>query len=104
MAATDPVDQIEVHRHETAVAGDLGDRLTDLAALPPSPEAPYLTAFLDWRPGGEAPGRRQARRLFTDEAERLLARHEAHTPARQSLDADVARVAAALDGVPGEAQ
>ena len=104
MAATDPVDQIQVQRHETGVAGDLGERLARLAALPPSPEAPYLTVYLDWRPEGEAPGRRQARRRFDDEVDRLLARHEAHSPARESLEVDAQRVKEALDAVPPEAQ
>jgi hypothetical protein len=55
--ATDPVQQIRELEHETPLAMDLTATLTRLAALPPSPEAPYLTVSLDWRPEGSAPGR-----------------------------------------------
>jgi hypothetical protein len=104
MAATDPVEQIQVQRHETELVGNLGERLARLAALPPSVEVPYLTVYLDWRPDGAAPGRRPARRQFADEVEGLLARHAAHSPARESLEADVARVRTYLDEVPSAAQ
>ncbi len=55
--ATDPVQQIRELEHDTPLAVDLKATLTRLAALPPSPEAPYLTVSLDWRPEGSAPGR-----------------------------------------------
>src|SRR5215212_9117616 len=55
--ATDPVQQIRELEHDTPLAMDLKATLTRLAALPPSPEAPYLTVSLDWRPEGSAPGR-----------------------------------------------
>ena len=55
--ATDPVQQIRELEHDTPLAMDLNATLTRLAALPPSPEAPYLTVSLDWRPEGSAPGR-----------------------------------------------
>jgi peptide subunit release factor 1 (eRF1) len=58
--ATDPVQQIRELEHETPLAIDLTATLTRLAALPPSPEAPYLTVSLDWRPEGSAPGRFEA--------------------------------------------
>ena len=41
--ATDPVQQIRELEHDTPLAIDLAATLTRLAALPPSPEAPYLT-------------------------------------------------------------
>ena len=55
--ATDPVQLIQELEHDTPLAQDLGAMLSRLAALPPSPEAPYLTVSLDWRPEGSAPGR-----------------------------------------------
>src|SRR5215208_5497592 len=55
--ATDPVQQIRELEHDTPLAMDLEATLTRLAALPPSPEAPYLTVSLDWRPEGSAPDR-----------------------------------------------
>src|SRR5918995_1440260 len=55
--ATDPVQQIRELEHDTPLAMDLEATLTRLAALPPSPMAPYLTVSLDWRPEGSAPGR-----------------------------------------------
>jgi hypothetical protein len=58
--ATDPVQQIRELEHDTPLAIDLAATLTRLAALPPSPEAPYLTVSLDWRPEGSAPGRSDA--------------------------------------------
>ena len=58
--ATDPVQQIRELEHDTPLAIDLAATLTRLAALPPSPEAPYLTVSLDWRPEGSAPGRFEA--------------------------------------------
>ncbi|MBW3632753.1 MAG: hypothetical protein KY456_06975 [Chloroflexi bacterium] len=55
--ATDPVQQIQELEHDTPLAQDLGATASRLAALPPSPEAPYLTVSLDWRQEGSAPGR-----------------------------------------------
>ncbi|MCC7021806.1 MAG: hypothetical protein IT338_03210 [Thermomicrobiales bacterium] len=55
--ATDPVRTIQGLEHETQLALDIPATLARLAALPPSPEAPYLTVGLDWRPEGTDPGR-----------------------------------------------
>lgn len=55
--ATDPVELIQGLEHETPLALDIPATLARLAALPPSPEAPYLTVSLDWRPEGTEPGR-----------------------------------------------
>jgi hypothetical protein len=57
--ATDPVQQIRELEHDTPLAMDLTAKLAQLAALPPSTEAPYLTVSLDWRQEGSAPGRFQ---------------------------------------------
>jgi hypothetical protein len=106
MAATDPVERITAQRVESdLVAGrPLIARLSALAALPPAVQTPYLTVCLDWRPEGNDPARRPARRIVEDETERLLERYAAHSPARASLDVDVERVRAYLDGgVPSAA-
>ena len=58
--AIDPVQQIREVEHDSPLAQDLTATLTRLAALAPSPEAPYLSVSLDWRQEGSAPGRFQA--------------------------------------------
>jgi hypothetical protein len=55
--ATDPVERIRAYSHETPLALDLTSTLAQLADVPPSLEAPYLTVGLDWRPQGTEPGR-----------------------------------------------
>jgi hypothetical protein len=107
MAATDPVERIAAQRVESElVAGrPLMERLNALAAAPPAVQTPYLTVCLDWRPEGNDPVRRPARRVFADEIERLSARYATHSPARESLVVDAERVRAYLDGgVPSAAQ
>jgi len=61
---------------------DLGATLARLAALPPSPEAPYLTVSLDWRPEGSAPGRFEAPE--PKRSERRAPREEDGAPRRPS--------------------
>src|SRR5215212_5277177 len=78
--ATDPVQQIRELEHETPLAIDLAATLARLAALPPSPEAPYLTVSLDWRPEGSAPGRFQA--TEPKRSERRARRDEDGAPRR----------------------
>src|SRR4051812_31644672 len=119
MAATDPVERIHTREHETPLARDLRQTLKQLAALPPSREAPYLTVCLDWRPQGEEPGRtpprppkrsqrheardregvswRPARLEIEPHFEELRARYPAHDPAFLSIDADIKRINSYLD-------
>jgi len=72
--------------------------LTRLAAAPPSPEAPYLTVSLDWRPEGSQPNSRYARQVFAEQVEQILANYEPHTLAHDSLTTDIERVIGWLDG------
>jgi hypothetical protein len=96
--AVDPVERIREQEHETPLALDVPETLARLAALPPSLEAPYLTVSLDWRPQGDAPGLRPVRRQFDDLAGEVRARFGPRGTAYDSLDADLARIAAYLDG------
>lgn len=100
MSTTDHITQSTATRHESELAGNLPATLTRLAHLPPSVEAPYLTAYVDWSIDGGTPGRRSSMRVFQDSIERFLEPHHPHTPARESLEADVARVTAYLEGGP----
>ena len=118
--ATDPVQRIRSFAHETPLALDLGATLARLAALPPSPQAPYLTLSLDWQPEGTEPGRlpppeqkRSQRRTEGEatgaprrpaweearrELDELVARHGPRGVAFDSLSADVARIKEYLAG------
>ncbi|MDQ2682470.1 MAG: hypothetical protein M3Y37_02980 [Chloroflexota bacterium] len=117
--ATDPVEQITHIDHSNGAVHALDGVLERFATYPPSVAAPYLTVCLDWTPDGTAPGRvvadqptrsqrrtegpadtvsnRPARRILTDELDRLLAGYEAHTPALESLTADRERLFSYLD-------
>jgi hypothetical protein len=104
MSATD-LSRTTATRHDTNLAENLPGIIERLANMPPSVEAPYLTAYIDWQPDGYSPGRRAGMRVYTDAIEPFLAHHEPHTPARESLEADVTRVTAYLEGeAPDEAQ
>src|SRR5918994_2613652 len=78
--ATDPVQQIRELEHDTPLAIDLAPTLTRRGALPPSPEAPYLTVSLDWRQEGSAPGRFQP--AEPKRSERRAPREEDGAPRR----------------------
>ncbi|HEY8446580.1 MAG TPA: Vms1/Ankzf1 family peptidyl-tRNA hydrolase [Thermomicrobiales bacterium] len=117
--ATDPVDRIRAFDNMTRLALDLPQALPRLAALPPSPEAPYLTVSLDWRPLGSQPGRRTepepqrsefqdkwaaagtprrpGRQFLENELPTTLKRFPEHSPARKSLREDARRVMEFLD-------
>ena len=96
--ATDPVRQ--VHEDETDSPYDLNLKkaLARLAAAPPSPDAPYLTVSLDWRPEGSQPHTRYARQVFAEQMEQIIANYEPHTLAHDSLTADIERISGWLDG------
>ena len=95
--ATDPVRQIEEQRYETPFVADLPAALRRLAALPPSTAAPYLTLSLDWRPDGTNPTRRAGRQYLDQNRDEFPAGFEPHTPAHDSLSADLERVTAFIE-------
>lgn len=105
MPATDRRTQTTATRHDSDFAENLPGIIERLANMEPSVEAPYLSVYVDWRPDGGAPGRRSGMRVYTDAIEPFLAHHKPHTPARESLEADIARVTAYLESdAPDEAQ
>jgi peptide chain release factor subunit 1 len=59
-----------------------------------SPQAPVLTVYLDLRPEaqGETPGRREGLTVLRDRLRQVQDSYAPHTPARESLDADVERL------------
>ncbi|MDQ3045181.1 MAG: hypothetical protein M3R06_08540 [Chloroflexota bacterium] len=83
---------------------DLTRTLERLAALPPSTDAPYLTVSIDWRPEGSRPDVRGGKRAIEQQLDEVLNDHEPHTPAHESLSADLERVRDYLENVPAEAQ
>ena len=117
--AIDPVERVRAFEHQSALVLDLPQTLRRFAALPPSPEAPYLTVCLDWRPIGTRPGRipppepkrsqlraqrdeegtsrRPALEFFERECTAALDRYPEDSPARNSLAADIARVRAYVE-------
>ena len=119
--ATDPIRRIRSRVHETAFDLDIRSTLRRLAALPPSPDVPYLTVSLDWRPEGSVPARvplgdvqpsqrRTLPRFETissrpsrQEVERLLGELISDFGPRgeafDSLTADIARLGDVLDEV-----
>ena len=117
--ATDPVKRIQTLEHEAPLVRNLQATLAWLASLPPSPEAPYLTVCLDWRPEGTEPGRepapepkrsqrrsqeqesgtqrRPSWRQVHRELDDLVVRHGPRGAAFESLSADVARIKSYID-------
>lgn len=95
--SVNPVDQIKDEQIESPLSLELQETLKRLAALEPSPEAPYLTVILDWEPQGENPNMRPSRRFFADQTKAMLEPLQAHTPEHDSLSADVERVSEWLD-------
>ena len=95
--ATDPVRQIQREEIDTPYDLNLRKALTRLAAAPPSPDAPYLTVSLDWRPEGSQPHTRYARQVFAEQVQQILENYEPRTLAHDSLTADIERVVGWLD-------
>jgi hypothetical protein len=117
--ATNPIRRVQARQHDIPLTFGVREALSDLAALPPSLDAPYLTVSLDWTSAGEEPGRepppeprrserrarrgdvgvtrRPARREFDRAMEPILASHGPRGAAFDSLSADAARVTAYLD-------
>lgn len=116
---TDPVQAIRRYTHNTPHDLDVWRTMLDLAALPPSTEAPYLTLSLDWRPAGDDPGRipaaeprpserrasrndegvsrRPSRQQIERELAALVATHAPRGAAFDSVSADVERISDYLD-------
>lgn len=97
--ATDPISNIHVVEDEIGYSTNLDAALTRLGRLEPSPDAPYLTIYLDWRPQGSSPGTRSALTVLDQGLPDIQESYEAHTPARESLDEDIPRIREYLDGV-----
>jgi peptide chain release factor subunit 1 len=95
--ATDPIRGMTVEEFDTGFSTNLGATLRELAQLPPMLGAPYLTAYLSWRPEGTSPGRRAAPIILERELSRLRKRYEDEPDALASFDADAARINAFLE-------
>jgi hypothetical protein len=117
--ATDPIRGVREQTHETPLDLEIRSVAQRLAILPPSPDAPYLTVSLDWRPDGSNPGRaasddfkrserrsadtgpgasqRPSRQAFEREAAAILEAWGPRGDAFDSLSSDIARVGEYLD-------
>jgi hypothetical protein len=124
--ATDPIRRIRRREHETAFDLDIRSSLRRLAELPPSPDIPYLTVSLDWRPEGSDPARvplgdvkpsqrrmlprfpttsrRPSRQEVEQAFKELIADFGPRGEAFDSLTADIARLGEVLDEVDPAAQ
>jgi len=87
-----PLQQVDDNRFDVPLDINLARGINRLAALEPALDAPYFTVCLDWRPDGQRPDLRPARRVFDDQKQELLESLEAHTPPFESLSADVERI------------
>jgi len=83
--AIDPVQSVQAHRHEVAIDRDLRRPLQRMAAFLPSPDVPYLTARIDWRPDGTQPNSRPGRDVIGRKLDEVVAAQDAHTPASAAL-------------------
>ena len=95
--ATDPVEQVTVETFSGVGAADLLAEARRLAALPPGPDRPYLSATIDVSPEGGSPNRRPGRQAFDRAVAEQIAEMPAHDPARLGLEAALERATAALD-------
>ncbi len=100
--ATDPVELVSRIAFDGPRAADLSALLRRLATLPPAGDAPYLTVTADLRPEGSAPDRRPGVGALERAIRAATQEHPAHTPARECLDRDAARIADAVKGAPSE--
>jgi len=124
--ATDPIRRIRSRAHETAFELDVRSSLRRLAALPPSPDIPYLTVSLDWRPEGSSPARdalgdvrpsqrrslprfvttssRPSRQEVEKALREIVVEFGPRGEALDSLTGDIARLSELLDDVDPAAQ
>lgn len=83
--ATDPVQSIESQQHEIKIDREIRRPLRRMAAFPPSPDAPYLTVAVDWRPDGTQPNSRPGRDIVRRKLDDLVEAQQAHTPAHAAV-------------------
>jgi hypothetical protein len=83
--ATDPVERIRIEEREIAIDTDLWHPLRRMADFPASPNVPYLTVRIDWRPDGTRPNSRPGRGVIERKLDEIVAAHEAHTAASAAL-------------------
>src|SRR5688572_23668466 len=84
---TDPVKRVRPLESETPLELNLDQVIKRLAALPPSPKTPYVTAYLDWRPDGSAPGRLDREEPLRSQRNAAAEpSHAARRPSRQQFD------------------
>ncbi|RIK35885.1 MAG: hypothetical protein DCC58_19980 [Chloroflexi bacterium] len=95
--ATDPIRRIRHKEPDLMTMSDYYDILTELAALPPSHDAPYLTLCLDWRTHGSEPGRRLGFEQFRREGHAAIERFWPRGVAFDSVSTDVARIQTYLE-------
>jgi peptide subunit release factor 1 (eRF1) len=87
-----PIKRVRRRVAASPLKHELSDTLRAMAELPPSPEIPYLTVSLDWRPEGSDPEYRSGLRRFEDEANAILQPHWPRGPVYDSLSADIERI------------
>jgi hypothetical protein len=120
--ATNPIQRIRDHAHDSPLDLDAARTLGQLATLPPSTAAPYLSLSLDWRPQGSDPGRapaseprpserrsgrddgfregtsrRPSRQVFEREVAKVIEGYGPRGAAFDSLTADIERIGTFLD-------
>lgn len=95
--ATDPVERIRSEERDTPFSVNLRQKLQDLAHLEPSPEHKYVTAYIDWRPGGESPGSRPGRTLLDNAISQWRRDLRDAGESTSGFDADVERITNFID-------
>ncbi len=95
--ATDPVQMISVEEFDAGFSTNLGAALREIAHYEPSPDLPYLSVYLDWRPEGERPYRRAAVTVFENETRDLLDQYDPESDAAENLKTDIQRVRSFLE-------
>jgi len=97
--ATDPVEQVTVESFAGTGSVELLAAARRLAALPPGPDLPYLSATIDLSPEGNNPDRRPGRDVFDRAVEEPVSAMPAHDPGRLGLETALEQVTSALDGL-----
>lgn len=98
--ATDPVERIRSEQRETPFTPGLRQKLHDLAHLEPSLDAPYVSAYIDWRPVGENPGVRSGETVLDNEISRARREMRESDVDTKQFDSDVERITSFIsDGI-----